>query len=107
MADNVYKSRDIWRAAFKSALPVMCGYVPLAMAFGLLMNYAGYGALDSGAMSLIVYAGSSQFMAARMLASGAAPMPTKAAKAEMIIRIGNVTPRPVSASAPVPGMLPI
>ena len=42
-----------------------------------------------------------------MLASGAAPMPTKAAKAEMIIRIGNVTPRPVSASAPVPGMLPI
>ena len=49
----------------------MCGYVPLAMAFGLLMNYAGYGALDSGAMSLIVYAGSSQFMAARMLASGA------------------------------------
>ena len=71
MSDNVYKSRDIWRAAFKSALPVMCGYVPLAMAFGLLMNYAGYGALDSGAMSLIVYAGSSQFMAARMLASGA------------------------------------
>ena len=59
MSDNVYKSRDIWRAAFKSALPVMCGYVPLAMAFGLLMNYAGYGALDSGAMSLIVYAGSS------------------------------------------------
>ena len=49
----------------------MCGYVPLAMAFGLLMNYAGYGALDSGAMSLIVYAGSSQFIAARMLASGA------------------------------------
>mgnify|MGYP006982016137 CR=1 FL=1 len=33
MSDNVYKSRDIWRAAFKSALPVMCGYVPLAMAF--------------------------------------------------------------------------
>ena len=40
MSDNVYKSRDIWCAAFKSALPVMCGYVPLAMAFGLLMNYA-------------------------------------------------------------------
>ena len=40
-------------------------------------------------------------------ASGAAPIPTKAAKAEMIIKMGNVTPRPVSANAPVPGMLPI
>ena len=37
-----------------------------------------------------------------MLASGAAPIPTKAAKAEMIIKMGNVTPRPVSANAPVP-----
>lgn len=70
MPKKTYRSGDIWRAAFKAALPVICGYIPLGMAFGLLMDYAGYTTLDSGAMSLFVYAGSAQFMAARLLASG-------------------------------------
>ncbi len=42
-----------------------------------------------------------------MEASGAPPIPANAAKAETSRMMGNVTPTPVSASAPVPGMLPM
>ena len=35
----------MWRAAFKATVPVLCGYLALGSAFGLLINYAGYNAL--------------------------------------------------------------
>ena len=61
----------MWRAAFKATVPVLCGYLALGSAFGLLINYAGYNALEAGAMSVVLYAGSGQFLAAQMLAAGA------------------------------------
>lgn len=61
----------VWRAAFRSTLPVMCGYLALGSAFGLLLSSAGYNAVHAGLMSLGLYAGSGQFLAARLLASGA------------------------------------
>ena len=42
-----------------------------------------------------------------MEASGAPPMPANAANAETSRMMGSVTPTPVSASAPVPGILPM
>ncbi|MDQ0286337.1 4-azaleucine resistance transporter AzlC [Desulfofundulus luciae] len=57
----------------KDALPVVLGYLPLGMAFGVL---ARSGHLSIGqvlAMSLIIYSGSAQFIAVGMLGTGAAP----------------------------------
>lgn len=61
-------------AAFPATLPVMFGFIPLGIAFGLLMDGAGYGVFWSFLMSLLVYAGSAQFMGVELL-SAAAPLP--------------------------------
>ncbi len=56
--------------AFKLTLPVLCGYLFLGTAFGVLMAQAGYGPAWSLAASTFVYAGSLQFVMVPFLASG-------------------------------------
>jgi len=55
------------RAAFPVTVPVMTGYLCLGMAFGVLMKTNGYGALWSGLMSLLCFAGSMQFVTITLL----------------------------------------
>ncbi|CAN5433638.1 AzlC family ABC transporter permease [soil metagenome] len=57
--------------ALKTALPVMFGYFPVAIAFGLLANQQGASLAITMALSSCVYAGASQFVALTLLASGA------------------------------------
>ncbi len=64
----------MYAKGMKDALPVMAGYFPIAMAFGILANGAGVNALDGVLISAIVYAGASQFMAVSMLAAGLGPL---------------------------------
>lgn len=71
-------NRKALSAAFPVTLPVLFGFVPLGIAFGLLMNSAGYNAFWSCLMSLLVYAGSAQFMGVGLL-SAMAPLPQVAA----------------------------
>lgn len=59
------------RAAFLDTVPVMTGYVFLGFGFGILMHQNGYGILWAAAMSLLIYAGSMQYVAVSLLASGA------------------------------------
>ena len=59
------------RVAFLDTLPVMTGYLFLGFGFGILMQQHGYGVLWAGAMSLFIYAGSMQYVAVSLLASGA------------------------------------
>lgn len=59
------------REVFKLSLPVLCGYIPLGAAFGVLFSELGYHWLYATLMSLIVYAGAGQFLAVILLASGA------------------------------------
>lgn len=59
-----------WLGA-KSAWPIVVGYLPIGFAFGVLAAEAGLTALEVGAMSLLVYAGASQFIAVGMLAAEA------------------------------------
>lgn len=47
--------------SFKKTIPVFLGYIVLGMAFGILLNQAGYGVLWAIATSTFVYAGSMQF----------------------------------------------
>ncbi|SDN47568.1 AzlC family ABC transporter permease [Acetanaerobacterium elongatum] len=51
------------KAAFTASVPVMLGYVFVGIAFGLLMRNAGYSAWWAALMSVLVYAGSMQFVA--------------------------------------------
>lgn len=59
------------KTAFLDSLPVMTGYVFLGFGFGILMHKNGYGLLWSLAMSLFIYAGSMQYVAATLMTSGA------------------------------------
>ncbi|MCW8945709.1 MAG: AzlC family ABC transporter permease [Sedimenticola sp.] len=58
-------------AAFRASLPVMFGYVPLGMAFGILFQNLGYDWFYAPLMGLTVYAGAAQFMAVGLLAAQA------------------------------------
>ena len=59
-----------FKKAFISTIPVMAGYVVLAIGFGILLNSKGYGLLWSLAMSLCIYAGSMQYLAIDLLTGG-------------------------------------
>ncbi|MES9844307.1 MAG: AzlC family ABC transporter permease [Candidatus Sedimenticola sp. 6PFRAG5] len=57
--------------AFRTTLPVMFGYVPLGMAFGMLFQDLGYAWYFAPLMGLFVYAGAAQFMAVGLLTAHA------------------------------------
>lgn len=54
----------------KAAVPVVIGYLPVGIAFGVLAREAGLTPLEAGSMSLLVYAGASQFIAVEMISKG-------------------------------------
>lgn len=58
-------------AGMRAASPVVLGYLPIGFALGVLASTAGFTVAEVGLMSALVYAGSSQFIAAGMFAGGA------------------------------------
>jgi len=56
--------------ALRDSAPVMFGYIPLGMAFGVLFQSLGYHWLFAPLAGVIIYAGSAQFMAVGLLAAG-------------------------------------
>ena len=61
----------IVKQGIKAAWPICLGYFPIGLAFGVLAQKAGLTPLEIGLMSLLVFAGSSQFIAVSMLSAGA------------------------------------
>jgi len=59
----------------KAALPIVLGYLPVGMAFGVLARKAGLTTFEVGLMSLLVYAGASQFVAIEMISKGISWLP--------------------------------
>jgi 4-azaleucine resistance transporter AzlC len=59
-----------FKRGIKAALPIVFGYLPVGMAFGVLARQAGLNPIEAGSMSLIVYAGASQFIAVEMISKG-------------------------------------
>lgn len=59
------------KSAFLDTIPVMTGYLVLGFGFGLVMKAAGFGILHAFAMSLLIYAGSMQYVAVGLLTGGA------------------------------------
>jgi 4-azaleucine resistance transporter AzlC len=63
-------NREHMKKGFTDAVPIMVGYIPIAIAYGLMAKTSGITVYDTALMSLMVYAGASQFMAVNLIASG-------------------------------------
>jgi 4-azaleucine resistance transporter AzlC len=61
----------IFKEGIKAGWPICLGYFPIGLAFGVLSQQAGLHPAEIGLMSLLVFAGSSQFIAVSMLSGGA------------------------------------
>ena len=68
--ESLFRMKTV-KAAFIKSLPVMAGYVILGIGFGILAWNGGYGLPWVLAMSLLVYAGSMQYVGVGLLAGGA------------------------------------
>jgi 4-azaleucine resistance transporter AzlC len=63
--------RPPFRDGLLASLPVAAGYGPIAFSFGVAAVQAGFTPAEAFALSLIIYAGASQFLALALLSSGA------------------------------------
>jgi 4-azaleucine resistance transporter AzlC len=63
-------TRPGWLAGVSQAGPIVLGYIPIGLTFGVLAQKAGISTLNTLLMSLLVYAGSSQLIAVGLFASG-------------------------------------
>lgn len=75
--------KTTFRYALRRSLPILLGFVPLGLAYGVLMRSAGYNFLWSGACSFFVLAGSLQFLMVSFL-TGAMPIATVAVMALLL-----------------------
>lgn len=68
-ANRHHEGRSFVRG-IRLGLPIVLGYLPVGFAFGVLAVQAGLTPVAAGLMSLLVYAGSAQLIAAGLLLSG-------------------------------------
>ena len=60
------------KSGVKDALPIILGYLPIGIAYGMLAVNKGLTPLQTTAMSAFVFAGSAQLVSIEMIAAGAA-----------------------------------
>lgn len=61
-----------FKEGMKDALPIVLGYLPIGIAYGMLAVNKGLTPFQTTAMSFFVFAGSSQLVAIEMMTAGAA-----------------------------------
>ncbi len=64
-------NKSAMKKALKHSIPILCSYVFIAMAYGMLMAENGYPWYAALLISVIVYTGAYQFAMVSLLASGA------------------------------------
>lgn len=69
-------TQQTMKTAFIRSLPLMAGYIVLGMGFGMTLENNGFGIGWALAMSVLIYAGSMQYVAISLLASGASLIST-------------------------------
>lgn len=63
--------KKIIKQAFVATVPVLTGYLVLGFGFGIILKSSGYGTFLAFVMSLLIYAGSMQYVAIGLLTGGA------------------------------------
>ncbi|MBI9110762.1 AzlC family ABC transporter permease [Maridesulfovibrio ferrireducens] len=71
MSSRKMRFNDVLMSAMKQALPIVLGYLPVGFAYGVLARKTGISVDNTVLMSLLVFAGSAQFIAVGLFASGA------------------------------------
>jgi 4-azaleucine resistance transporter AzlC len=73
LSSNI-KQISTFKTGVKAGFPIVIGYFPIGLAFGILSKTTGITLLESIMFSSIVYAGASQFMALTLIAAGTGPL---------------------------------
>jgi len=68
---NGVKNNGDFILGVKASIPLVIGYLPIALAFGILSKTTGISIIDSFLFSALVFAGASQFMALNLILIGA------------------------------------
>ena len=63
--------KDAFKKAFTASIPILCSYLFLGMAYGILMQEQGFTWAQSLLTSAVVYTGAFQFVLITFLSSGA------------------------------------
>ena len=63
--------KQTFKKALIATIPIMFGYIPTGIAFSMLMISNGYSPLLTVFMSLLIYAGSMQFISVELFVTGA------------------------------------
>ncbi|CUH97237.1 Branched-chain amino acid transport protein AzlC [Propionispora sp. 2/2-37] len=63
-----------FRAAFPYTVPILAGFLFLGIAYGIFMNSLGFNAMYPILMSLLIFAGSMEFVAANLLLGAFDPL---------------------------------
>lgn len=64
-------TRPTFLDGLAASLPIVMGYFPIAFSFGVAATRGGFTGVEATVLSLIIYAGASQFLALALLSSGA------------------------------------
>jgi 4-azaleucine resistance transporter AzlC len=67
-------SNSNFKKGLQSGLSIAIGYFPIALTFGLLSKTTGLSFYETVLMSLVVFAGASQYMSLSLLAAGTNPI---------------------------------
>ena len=59
-----------WLLGVRDAVPLLGGYIPVAISFGLITIQAGFSTFEALMISTLIYAGASQFLFVGMIAAG-------------------------------------
>jgi len=68
---NLQKYKTEYLAGVHTAIPVIFAFIPVGIAFAIMAKQGGFTSLETSLMSITVFAGASQMMAAGMYAQGA------------------------------------
>ncbi len=63
--------RELAQYSIIKSIPILCSYLFVSMAYGILMEEAGFHWYDSLLVSLTVYTGAFQFVFTSLLSAGA------------------------------------
>lgn len=64
-------NRELVKNVIVKTLPVMAGYIVLGIGFGILLKVNGYGLFWAILMSVLIYAGSAQYVGISLISGGA------------------------------------
>lgn len=64
------KNKEIIKKAFEKSIPILCSYLFVSIAYGVMMNEAGFAWHVALLVSFLIYTGAFQFLLITLLIGG-------------------------------------